>query len=85
MDNGITFSVPIDRETLAPDEIEEITGRARRDQQVQWLTDHGWRFDRNASGVPIVGRLYARFKLAGIELSTVVVSPSAFPDFSKVR
>jgi hypothetical protein len=85
MDNGITFSVPIDRETLAPDEIEEITGRARRDQQAQWLTDHGWRFDRNASGVPIVGRLYARFKLAGIELSTAVVSPSGLPDFSKVR
>jgi hypothetical protein len=35
--------------------------------------------------MPIVGRLYARFKLAGIELSTAVVSPSGLPDFSKVR
>lgn len=85
MDSRLTLSVPIDRETLTPDEIEEITGRARRDQQAQWLTDHGWRFDRNASGVPIVGRLYARFKLAGIDLSIAVNSPSGLPDFSKVR
>lgn len=85
MDSGLTLSIPIASETLTPDEIGEITGRARRDQQVEWLTDHGWRFDRNASGAPIVGRLYARFKLAGIDLSTSVNLASGLPDFSKVR
>ena len=85
MEPGITINIPIESETLAVDELEKITGRARRDQQAQWLADHGWIFDRNAAGVPIVGRLYARFKLAGIDLPTVVKSATRLPDFSKVR
>jgi hypothetical protein len=78
------FELPIESETLTPDEIVQITGCQRRTDQVEWLTCNGWAFHKNKIGDPIVGRFFARLKMAGIRLDSV--TPSAgMPDFSKVR
>ncbi|MDA8093722.1 MAG: DUF4224 domain-containing protein [Betaproteobacteria bacterium] len=79
---------PLESEILAPEEIAEITGRARKEHQAAWLDEHGWIYVRNAAGVPIVGRFYARLKMAGVNLQTSVASGpvgGTLPDFSKVR
>lgn len=78
------FDMPIESETLNCEEIAQITGCARKGDQLEWLDGNGWIFHKNKAGEPIVGRLYARFKLAGIDLERV--SPAAgLPDFSKAR
>ena len=78
---------PVESEILTPDELTEISGRARKDNQRRWLVDNGWKYITNAAGAPIVGRWYARMKMAGVDLSAAVVGPAArvAPDFSKVR
>jgi hypothetical protein len=81
---SIEFNVPVETETLDAEEIERITGRCRREQQIEWFNNNGWRYSINAGGAPIVGRFYARFKLAGVDL--FVMSPSSVaPDFTKVK
>lgn len=82
---GVQLNVSLETEILAPEEIGEISGRARKDDQMAWLRLNGWKFSINATGQPIVGRLYARMKLAGIELSDAFTPQLAQPDFSKVR
>lgn len=69
------LNLPLETELLSPEEIAQLTGRSRRDQQIRLLADNGWMFWRNAAGIPVVGRLYARFKLGGIELSHLAPSP----------
>ena len=59
----------IHHEILAREEVAALTGRSHRAAQIQWLSDHGWRTEINAAGAPIIGRWYARMKLAGINLS----------------
>jgi hypothetical protein len=79
------LSTPIETEILTSDELGEITGRARKDQQIVWLRSYGWKYSMNAAGSPIVGRWYARMKLAGVELADSFTSQSVMPDFSKAR
>lgn len=57
-------------ETLAEEELAEITGYQLPSKQIQWLSINGWQYVLTRSRRPIVGRVYARLKLAG-------VSPSA--------
>ena len=70
-------------EILNHEEVEALTGRAHRSAQVQWLADNGWRFELNAANAPVIGRWYARMKLAGVELSSL--APGKLPDFAQVR
>jgi hypothetical protein len=72
-------------EILTPEEVANICGCARKADQIEWLTTQGWTFVRNRSGEPIVGRLYARLKLAGINPASLSTGSSWVPDFSKVR
>lgn len=78
------FEMPIPSETLDPDEVERITGCHRKGDQIQWLTVNGWVFYPNKAGEPIVGRLYARLKMAGINPAALATSGGWVPDFSKV-
>lgn len=80
----VNIELHIEDETLDEAQIVKITGRHFKAQQIAWLQENGWQFVVNARDEPVVGRMYARFKLAGVELSqaTVVV---ARPDFSKAR
>ncbi|PTR06162.1 uncharacterized protein DUF4224 [Nitrosospira sp. Nsp5] len=70
-------------EILNPEEVAAITGRIHRDAQLEWLTQHGWRSELSAAGRPIIGRWYARMKLAGIDLASL--TPGKLPDFGKIK
>ena len=71
-------------ETLAPEELAEITGCLRYGAQVAWLDENGWRHHKNRAGAPIVGRYYARMRLAGITPQAATAEAWA-PDFTGMR
>ena len=77
------FEIPIASETLDTDELTTITGCPRKGEQVEWLTTNGWVHHRTRAGAPVVGRLYARLKLAGITPAAMAGGWS--PDLSGVR
>ncbi len=80
------FDFPLASETLTPDEVAQITGAQRKHDQIEWLTCNGWTYHRNRAGEPIVGRLYARLKMAGINPALMLPQQTpSLPDFSKVR
>lgn len=70
-------------EILKPEEVTALTGRAQRSAQVQWLKDNDWRHGLNAANDSVIGRWYARMKLAGVDLSHM--APGRLPDFTQVR
>jgi hypothetical protein len=80
------LTIPVESEVLEAEELHRITGRSRAREQILWLNENSWVYTLNAGGDPIVGRLYARFKLAGVELAHVALSSTLpGPDLSKVR
>lgn len=72
-----------EHEFLTADEVSELTGRTHRDKQLEWLAEHGWRSEVNAAGRPVVGRWYARMKMAGMDFSQL--SPGKLPNFDMIR
>ena len=60
------FEMALPSETLSAEEIADISGCSRKNDQIDWLSQNGWVYIRNKAGAPIIGRLYARLKLAGI-------------------
>lgn len=70
-------------EILSSDEVSAITGHKRKAEQVRWLSDNKWRFELNAAQDPVIGRWYARMKLAGVDLAAM--APGKLPDFAKIR
>jgi hypothetical protein len=82
------FELPLQSETLSPEEIVDISGCARKADQVDWLKSNNWVFVQNRAGLPIVGRLYARMRLAGINPATLAANSGGSSwqiDTSKVR
>lgn len=81
------FELPLQTETLSADEVSDISGCKRNGDQIDWLRQNGWHFLQNRAGAPVIGRLYARLKLAGINPAALAVPEAAGwqPDFSKVR
>jgi len=79
------FEMPMSSETLSQEELLAITGCSRRNDQIAWLNGAGWIHVTNRAGEPIVGRLYARMRLAGITPNALVASGGWAPDFSTVR
>ena len=59
----------IQTETLAEEELAAITGYLLPSKQIQWLSINGWQYVLTRSRRPIVGRVYARLKLAGVKPS----------------
>jgi len=78
------FEMTLPSETLTADEVSQLSGCVRKGDQIEWLSTNGWIFHRNKAGDPVVGRLYARMKMAGINMSSVFAGSWA-PDFSKVK
>ena len=76
------FELPILSETLTVDEIAAISGAARKADQIAWLKGNGWLYHTTRSGEPVVGRLYARLKLSGINPGALTSSGGWVPDFS---
>lgn len=58
-------------ETLADDELATITGYQLPSKQIQWLLENHWEHVLTGARRPIVGRVYARLKLAGVKPSAV--------------
>jgi hypothetical protein len=85
MNAALQFNIEVDSETLEPEELHRITGRPRAREQIVWLIENKWVYTLSHGQEPIVGRLYARFKLAGVELSASTVTALPGPDLSKVR
>lgn len=56
-------------ELLTEDEIATITGYLTPSRQIQWLASNGWKHVLSGARRPVVGRLYARLKLAGLNAS----------------
>ncbi|MDD2046156.1 DUF4224 domain-containing protein [Pseudomonas putida] len=72
-------------ETLVEDEIVAITGYQIPSKQISWLANNGWQYTLNRARRPIVGRVYARLKLAGIKPSaTNAVAETWTLDLSRV-
>ena len=71
-------------ETLAHDELADITGCVRYGGQIAWLYENGWKHHYSRSGAPIVGRWYARMNLAGITPQAATTEAWS-PDFTGIR
>lgn len=54
-------------ETLTDEELSTITGYKIPSCQRQWLTSNHWEFVLTGAQRPVVGRVYARLKLAGVK------------------
>ena len=59
--------MPMAGEVLPAAELIQITGCASGPDQARWLAEHRWRYHHNEAGELVVGRLYARLKLCGID------------------
>ena len=72
-------------EILAEDEICAITGFKLARSQITWLDLHGWHYELTGARRPVVGRIYARLKLAGVKPSGAnAVAQTWTLDLSKV-
>lgn len=60
----------LESETLRTEEVAAITGYKSSIDQAKWLAGHHWRFLSNGEGRVIVGRMYARLMLCGIDPAT---------------
>jgi hypothetical protein len=79
------FEFPISSETLTQEEILQITGCARKGDQIEWLICNCWTFHKNKAGEPIIGRMYARLRMAGITPAAMTATGGWTPDFSGIR
>ncbi|KTT24225.1 hypothetical protein SB14R_10260 [Pseudomonas oryzihabitans] len=72
-------------EFLDSEELATLIGRKSKAAQRAWLDARGWRYEINAAGRPVVGRVYARLKLAGVKPNaTNAVAETWTLDLSKV-
>ncbi|NWA04781.1 DUF4224 domain-containing protein [Pseudomonas gingeri] len=60
----------IQSETLAEEELVAITGYHLPRKQIAWLVNNGWQHVLTGARRPVVGRVYARLKLAGVRPTT---------------
>lgn len=78
-------------EVLSNEELAEITGSPRRKEQLEWLDEHGWVYTTTRAQMPVVGRLYARMRLAGLDPSLILENAGIpgkkawAPDFTKLQ
>jgi len=56
-------------EFLSEEELAAMIGAKSPRRQASWLDEKGWRYELNAAKRPVVGRIYARLKLAGVKPS----------------
>lgn len=69
-------------EMLTTDELAAVTGYKHAASQRAWLEKNHWAYVTNSSGRPVVGRWYARMRLAGIKPTQSGMEPAWAPDFS---
>ena len=70
-------------EFLTAEELAEITGYNPPGSHKEWLDANGWQYVLNAARRPIVGRWFARMRLAGVQpTANGGTAPARKPDFS---
>ncbi|MEF9672285.1 DUF4224 domain-containing protein [Pseudomonas sp. PCH446] len=75
----------IQSETLTEEELASITGYQIPSKQLGWLANNGWQYALSGARRPVVGRVYARLKLAGVKPSaTNAVTEAWTLDLSRV-
>lgn len=67
--NSFSGQISFLGELLTDDEVAAITGYLTPSKQIQWLALNGWQHVLNGARRPVVGRVYARLKLAGLRPS----------------
>ena len=72
-------------EFLTTDELAEVTGYKHVASQREWLDKNAWSYVVNASGRPIVGRWFARMRLAGVQPTATGLQSAWRPDFSALE
>ncbi|MNF85273.1 hypothetical protein D3C84_676610 [compost metagenome] len=78
-------SMELQSETLADEELAAITGYQLPSRQVQWLSNNGWQYVLTGARRPVVGRVYARLKLAGVKPSATNAAAETWTfDLSRV-
>lgn len=83
MNRESSFHLP--SETLTEDELTAITGYKIPSCQRQWLQRNAWEHVLTAAQRPVVGRVYARLKLAGVKPSaTNAVAETWSLDLSRI-
>jgi hypothetical protein len=83
MNSGTILQIP--SETLSEDELAAITGYKTPSFQRQWLSRNSWEHVLTGAQRPVVGRVYARLKLAGVKPSaTNAVAETWSLDLSRV-
>jgi bacteriocin-like protein len=82
--NGST-QLQMASETLSDNELATITGYKTPSFQRQWLIRNAWEYVLTGAQRPVVGRVYARLKLAGVKPSaTNAVAETWTLDLSRV-
>ncbi len=71
--------MPMAGEVLPSAELAQITGCANQGDQARWLAERQWLHHCNDAGELVVGRLYARLKLCGIDLHDVAAECIGLP------
>ncbi|MFG0419643.1 MULTISPECIES: DUF4224 domain-containing protein [Pseudomonas] len=54
-------------EFLDEEEVVRITGYQIPSKQIAWLAKNGWQYTLTRARRPVVGRVYARLKMAGVK------------------
>lgn len=71
-----------DTEFLTPEELAEVTGYKHPGSQKEWLDRNGWAYVVTGAGRPVVGRWFARMRLAGVQPTATGTESAWKPDFS---
>ncbi|WP_185268925.1 DUF4224 domain-containing protein [Halopseudomonas xiamenensis] len=73
-------------EFLEEPELVVMTGSKTPKKQIEWLASRGWVFEVNASNRPVVGRIYTRLKLSGVNPTSDTASAEPWTlDLSRVE
>lgn len=74
----------LDTEFLTQEELAEITGYKTANGQRDWLDRNGWKYVLTGAHRPVVGRWFARMRLAGVQpTANGSLQPAPWkPDFS---
>ncbi|GAB2721586.1 DUF4224 domain-containing protein [Comamonas sediminis] len=64
-----------DSEFLSDDEVSRVTGYKQAAPQREWLDNNGWVYTVSGAGRPIVGRWFARLRMAGMKAVNITLQP----------
>ena len=60
---------------LTPADLSRLTGRVKSGAQCRWLKEHGWPYERDAKGRPVVLRSVVEARMGGDGLAEVEPEP----------